>query len=71
MNCFIFWDVAVGKNLIFLIFNFQDSLDPFSLVADELSVLANRLRSMVVAEVSDFPISCFLEMVAFVSSGVS
>lgn len=32
-------------------FIFQEQLDPFSLVADELSVLANRLRSMVIAEV--------------------
>ena len=31
---------------------FQDQLDPFSLVAEELSLVANRLRSMVVAEVS-------------------
>ncbi|KAG8385253.1 hypothetical protein BUALT_Bualt03G0022800 [Buddleja alternifolia] len=29
----------------------EEKLDPFSLVADELSILANRLRSMVVAEV--------------------
>ncbi|CDP04262.1 unnamed protein product [Coffea canephora] len=29
----------------------EETLDPFSLVADELSLLANRLRSMVVAEV--------------------
>ncbi|XP_038883644.1 solanesyl diphosphate synthase 3, chloroplastic/mitochondrial isoform X3 [Benincasa hispida] len=29
----------------------QEQLDPFSLVADELSLLANRLRAMVVAEV--------------------
>ncbi|KAL3833668.1 hypothetical protein ACJIZ3_008404 [Penstemon smallii] len=29
----------------------EERLDPFSLVADELSILANRLRSMVVAEV--------------------
>ncbi|KAM7508318.1 hypothetical protein LguiA_018771 [Lonicera macranthoides] len=29
----------------------QDQVDPFSLVADELSILANRLRAMVVAEV--------------------
>ncbi|KAH9796296.1 Solanesyl diphosphate synthase 3 [Citrus sinensis] len=29
----------------------QEQLDPFSLVADELSILAKRLRSMVVAEV--------------------
>ncbi|CAM9000820.1 unnamed protein product [Rhodiola kirilowii] len=29
----------------------EERLDPFSLVADELSVLANRLRDMVVAEV--------------------
>ncbi|KAK4262356.1 hypothetical protein QN277_027926 [Acacia crassicarpa] len=29
----------------------EDQLDPFSLVADELSLLANRLRAMVVAEV--------------------
>ena len=29
----------------------QDQVDPFSLVADELSVVANRLRAMVVAEV--------------------
>ncbi|KAL2244645.1 UNVERIFIED_CONTAM: Solanesyl diphosphate synthase 3, chloroplastic/mitochondrial [Sesamum indicum] len=29
----------------------EEQLDPFSLVADELSILANRLRSMVVAEV--------------------
>ncbi|KAM0950697.1 putative all-trans-nonaprenyl-diphosphate synthase (geranyl-diphosphate specific) [Dioscorea sansibarensis] len=29
----------------------KEPLDPFSLVADELSLLANRLRSMVVAEV--------------------
>nr|WBU15640.1 geranyl diphosphate synthase [Elsholtzia bodinieri] len=29
----------------------EDQLDPFSLVADELSLVANRLRSMVVAEV--------------------
>ncbi|PIN08988.1 Geranylgeranyl pyrophosphate synthase/Polyprenyl synthetase [Handroanthus impetiginosus] len=29
----------------------EEQLDPFSLVADELSLLANRLRSMVVAEV--------------------
>ncbi|KAA8514892.1 hypothetical protein F0562_018071 [Nyssa sinensis] len=29
----------------------EEQLDPFSLVADELSIIANRLRSMVVAEV--------------------
>ncbi|KAK1436360.1 hypothetical protein QVD17_02139 [Tagetes erecta] len=29
----------------------EDPVDPFSLVADELSIVANRLRSMVVAEV--------------------
>ncbi|XP_057970687.1 solanesyl-diphosphate synthase 1, mitochondrial [Malania oleifera] len=29
----------------------KEQLDPFSLVADELSILGNRLRSMVVAEV--------------------
>ncbi|EYU29662.1 hypothetical protein MIMGU_mgv1a007049mg [Erythranthe guttata] len=29
----------------------EEQIDPFSLVADELSLLANRLRSMVVAEV--------------------
>ncbi|KAK7250970.1 hypothetical protein RIF29_33784 [Crotalaria pallida] len=29
----------------------EDELDPFSLVADELSLLGNKLRSMVVAEV--------------------
>ncbi|KAH6773501.1 geranyl diphosphate synthase 1 [Perilla frutescens var. hirtella] len=29
----------------------EEQLDPFSLVADELSLVANRLRSMVVAEV--------------------
>lgn len=29
----------------------EESLDPFSLVADELSILTNRLRAMVVAEV--------------------
>ncbi|KAL3530042.1 hypothetical protein ACH5RR_009364 [Cinchona calisaya] len=29
----------------------EEKLDPFSLVSDELSILANRLRSMVVAEV--------------------
>ncbi|KGN49423.1 solanesyl diphosphate synthase 3, chloroplastic/mitochondrial [Cucumis sativus] len=29
----------------------EEQLDPFSLVADELSLLANRLRAMVVAEV--------------------
>ncbi|KAI5585076.1 hypothetical protein POPTR_006G135300v4 [Populus trichocarpa] len=29
----------------------EEQLDPFSLVADELSLLANRLRSMVIAEV--------------------
>nr|KAJ0197639.1 hypothetical protein LSAT_V11C700361870 [Lactuca sativa] len=29
----------------------EDQVDPFSLVADELSIVANRLRSMVVAEV--------------------
>ncbi|XP_027345751.1 solanesyl diphosphate synthase 3, chloroplastic/mitochondrial isoform X2 [Abrus precatorius] len=29
----------------------QDELDPFSLVADELSLLGNKLRAMVVAEV--------------------
>ncbi|KAM7270871.1 hypothetical protein ACFE04_030085 [Oxalis oulophora] len=29
----------------------EDHLDPFSLVADELSIIADRLRSMVVAEV--------------------
>ncbi|RVW23104.1 Solanesyl diphosphate synthase 3, chloroplastic/mitochondrial [Vitis vinifera] len=34
---------------------FQEQLDPFSLVADELSLLADRLRSMVVAEVSNCP----------------
>lgn len=45
---------------------FQEKLDPFSLVADELSVLANRLRSMVVAEVSDYPIYCIL-----VSEGIA
>ncbi|PSS28917.1 Solanesyl diphosphate synthase [Actinidia chinensis var. chinensis] len=31
----------------------EEQLDPFSLVENELSVLANRLRSMVVAEVPD------------------
>ena len=41
----------------------QHQLDPFSLVADELSLLANRLRAMVVAEVSD----CTLLFVIFVS----
>jgi hypothetical protein len=30
----------------------QEQQDPFELVADELSILANRLRSMVAAEVS-------------------
>ncbi|KAK9093752.1 hypothetical protein Scep_025221 [Stephania cephalantha] len=30
-----------------------EELDPFSLVADELSILADRLRAMVVAEVFD------------------
>ncbi|KAF5201937.1 Solanesyl diphosphate synthase [Thalictrum thalictroides] len=29
----------------------EEELDPFSLVADELSIVANRLRAMVVAEV--------------------
>ncbi|GJX08143.1 solanesyl diphosphate synthase 3, chloroplastic/mitochondrial isoform X1 [Tanacetum coccineum] len=29
----------------------EESVDPFSLVADELSIVANRLRAMVVAEV--------------------
>ncbi|PKA56787.1 Solanesyl-diphosphate synthase 1, mitochondrial [Apostasia shenzhenica] len=29
----------------------EDALDPFALVADELSILANKLRKMVVAEV--------------------
>lgn len=32
-------------------FTIQEQLDPFSIVADELSILADRLRSMVVAEV--------------------
>ena len=36
----------------------QEQHDPFSLVADELSILANRLRSMVVAEVCNFLSSC-------------
>jgi len=31
----------------------QDEHDPFSLVADELSLIGNKLRAMVVAEVSD------------------
>lgn len=39
--------------LIISWWKFQEQLDPFSLVADELSLLANRLRAMVVAEVSD------------------
>ena len=34
----------------------QEPQDPFSLVADELSLLANRLRLMLDAEISD----CFL-----------
>ncbi|KAE9458815.1 hypothetical protein C3L33_09287, partial [Rhododendron williamsianum] len=39
-------------HIIFIPFlSFQDQLDPFLLVEDELSILANRLRSMVVAEV--------------------
>jgi len=29
----------------------QEKVDPFSLVADELQVVANRLRSMVAVEV--------------------
>ncbi|KAK1327194.1 hypothetical protein QJS10_CPA01g00520 [Acorus calamus] len=33
------------------IYKIQESVDPFSLVADELSLVANRLRSMMVAEV--------------------
>lgn len=37
----------------------QEQEDPFSLVADELSLVANRLRSMVVAEVSDFFSPCY------------
>lgn len=37
----------------------QEQEDPFSLVADELSLVANRLRSMVVAEVSDFYSPCY------------
>jgi len=33
----------------------QDEHDPFSLVADELSLLGNKLRAMVAAEVSNCP----------------
>lgn len=39
---------------------FQEQLDPFSLVADELSLLADRLRSMVVAEVSNCSLSLYI-----------
>jgi hypothetical protein len=58
---FLLLDTASDPSHIFLCatlltpmiryFVFQEQLDPFSLVADELSLLANRLRSMVIAEV--------------------
>lgn len=38
-------------------------MDPFSLVADELSLLTNRLRSMVVAEV--YNLFCGLAVATF------
>ena len=41
----------------------QEQQDPFELVADELSILGNRLRSMVVAEVSSASYSCQLSVV--------
>lgn len=41
--------------MIFLLSLSQEQLDPFSLVADELSLVANKLRAMVIAEV------CILE----------
>lgn len=45
--------LLIPNSLLRFIYCFQDELDPFSLVADELSLLGNRLRAMVVAEVSD------------------
>ncbi|KAL5729790.1 proteasome endopeptidase complex [Ranunculus cassubicifolius] len=44
-------DKAKRKTSMYIIY---EELDPFSLVADELSILANRLRAMVVAEVLCF-----------------
>jgi len=38
---------------------FQDELDPFSLVADELSFIGNKLREMVVAEVYHWSLLTF------------
>jgi geranyl diphosphate synthase len=44
--------ICVDPRCACLISCSQERQDPFELVADELSLLANRLRSMVVAEVS-------------------
>ena len=51
--------MPVFTNLYLFIFFIQGSVDPFSLVADELSIVANRLRAMVVAEV------CLLSQLVF------
>ncbi|XP_026459930.1 solanesyl-diphosphate synthase 1, mitochondrial-like [Papaver somniferum] len=56
-------DTSYGNSQSFHSFSFQvqqggsslveEPLDPFSLVADELSLIGNRLREMVVAEVPE------------------
>ncbi|KAH9621308.1 hypothetical protein KSS87_021784 [Heliosperma pusillum] len=44
--------LELSSVLLSMLLNIRtDQSDPFSLVADELSILANRLRSMVIAEV--------------------
>jgi hypothetical protein len=42
---------------------FQDKLDPFSLVADELLFIGNKLREMVVAEVYHWSLLTFLFLI--------
>ncbi|KAJ6982366.1 solanesyl diphosphate synthase 3 [Populus alba x Populus x berolinensis] len=50
-NVFWWWKLRADGDYSFSSGLVTEQLDPFSLVADELSVLANRLRSMVIAEV--------------------
>ncbi|MBA0663592.1 hypothetical protein Goklo_003697 [Gossypium klotzschianum] len=42
---FVYCNIEMGRHFL------QEQLDPFSLVSDELSLVANRLRAMVIAEV--------------------
>ncbi|KAA3470108.1 solanesyl diphosphate synthase 3, chloroplastic/mitochondrial isoform X1 [Gossypium australe] len=42
---FVYCNIEMARHFL------QEQLDPFSLVSDELSLVANRLRAMVIAEV--------------------